>query len=142
MAVPRTTPVRIVPLGGLGEIGLNLLVIECGESAIVIDAGVMFAEERALGLGLLLPELRYLEESRLRIEGVVLTHAHEDHLGALPYFLRRFPVPVYGTEVTLAFARRTLLEDGPAGFNLRTISPGVEFDLGPFKIHLLSVSFW
>src|SRR5271170_554363 len=107
MTSPRTAPVRIVPLGGLGEIGLNLMVIECEQSAIVIDAGVMFPEERMLGAGLILPELRYLQESRLKIEGIVLTHAHEDHIGALPYLLRRFPAPIYGTELTLAFVRRT-----------------------------------
>src|SRR5580658_7755384 len=106
MATPKTAPVRIVPLGGLGEIGLNLMIVESGQSAIVIDAGVMFSEERVLGVGRLLPELRYLEESRLRLEGIILTHAHEDHIGALPFLLRRFPAPVYGTEVTLAFARR------------------------------------
>ena len=115
MAVAKSTPVRIVALGGLGEIGLNLMVVECAQSAIIIDAGVMFAEERELGVGLLLPDLTYLEESRLNLEGIILTHAHEDHIGALSYLLRRFPAPVYGTEVTLAFARRGLAEDGLAG---------------------------
>src|ERR1700722_18963127 len=79
MAVANsTTPVKIVALGGLGEIGLNLLVLECNQSAIIIDAGVMFAEERELGVGLLLPDLSYLDQSRLNLEGIVLTHAHED----------------------------------------------------------------
>src|SRR5579863_1158319 len=140
MAASKTTPVRIVPLGGLGEIGLNLMVIECAESAIIIDAGVMFSEDRALGAGVLVPDLRYLEQAGLRIEGIILTHAHEDHIGALPHLLRQFPAPVYGTEVTLAFARRTLMEDGPPGFDLRTISPGVPFDLGPFTIEPVRVT--
>src|SRR2546427_1088486 len=140
MAAPKTTPVRIVPLGGLGEIGLNLMVIEYGEHAVIVDAGVMFSEERALGVGVLLPELRYLEEARLLVDGIVLTHAHEDHIGALPYLLRHFPAPVYGTEVTLAFARRALLEEGPPGFDLRTMSPGVELELGPFKIEPVRVT--
>ena len=84
-----SSSVRIVPLGGLGEIGLNLMVIECAGRAILIDAGVMFPEERTLGLGVLAPDLAYLEKSHLEILGVVLTHAHEDHVGALPHLLRR-----------------------------------------------------
>jgi ribonuclease J len=140
MAVAKSTPVRIVALGGLGEIGLNLMVVECSQSAIIIDAGVMFAEERELGVGLLLPDLTYLEESRLNLEGIVLTHAHEDHIGALAYLLRRFPAPVYGTEVTLAFARRGLAEDGLAGADLRPLHPAANVDLGPFKVEAVRVT--
>jgi ribonuclease J len=140
MAVAKSTPVRIVVLGGLGEIGLNLMVVECAQSAIIIDAGVMFAEERELGVGLLLPDLTYLEESRLNLEGIVLTHAHEDHIGALSYLLRRFPAPVYGTEVTLAFARRGLAEDGLAGADLRPLRPGANVELGPFKVEAVRVT--
>jgi ribonuclease J len=141
MAVANsTTPVKIVALGGLGEIGLNLLVLECNQSAIIIDAGVMFAEERELGVGLLLPDLSYLDQSRLKLEGIVLTHAHEDHIGALAYLLRRFPAPVYGTEVTLAFARRGLAEDGLAGADLRRLYAGAEIDLGPFRVEAVRVT--
>lgn len=140
MTSPRSASVRIVPLGGLGEIGLNLMVVECEQSAIVIDAGVMFPEERVLGVGLLLPELRYLEESRLKIEAVLLTHAHEDHIGALPHLLRRFRAPVYGTEVTLAFARRTLAEEGPVEADLRLYAPGHLLDLGPFRVEPIRVT--
>jgi ribonuclease J len=140
MAVAKSTPVKIVALGGLGEIGLNLMVVECGQSAIVIDAGVMFAEERELGVGLLLPDLSYLEESRLKLEGIVLTHAHEDHIGALAYLLRRFTAPVYGTEVTLAFARRGLAEDGLAGADLRLMHPGAEIEFGPFRVEPVRVT--
>src|SRR3984957_16468283 len=141
MAVANsTTPVKIVALGGLGEIGLNLLVLECDQSAIIIDAGVMFAEERELGVGLLLPNLAYLEENRLNLEGIVLTHAHEDHIGALSYLLRRCFAPVYGTEVTLAFARRGLAEDGLAGADLRLLHPGAEIELGPFSVEPIRVT--
>jgi ribonuclease J len=140
MAVAKSTPVRIVALGGLGEIGLNLMVVECDQSAIIIDAGVMFAEERELGVGLLLPDLTYLEESRLNLEGIVLTHAHEDHIGALAYLLRRFPAPVYGTQVTLGFARRGLAEDGLAGADLRPLRPGANVELGPFKVEAVRVT--
>ena len=140
MAVAKSTPVKIVALGGLGEIGLNLMVVECDQSAIVIDAGVMFAEERELGVGLLLPNLAYLEENRLKLEGIVLTHAHEDHIGALSYLLRRCFAPVYGTEVTLAFARRGLAEDGLAGADLRLLHPGAEVELGPFRVEAVRVT--
>jgi ribonuclease J len=137
---PVTDPVKIVPLGGLGEIGLNLMVIECAGSALIIDAGVMFAEERELGGGLLLPDFAYLEQSHLKIEGIILTHAHEDHLGALPYLLRSRPAPVFGTEVTLAFARRGLAEDGLAGANLQSFAPGDESELGPFSVEPIRVT--
>jgi ribonuclease J len=140
MTSPRSDPVRIVPLGGLGEIGLNLMVIEYDRSAIIIDAGVMFAEERALGVGLLLPELRYLEENRLKVEAVLLTHAHEDHIGALPFLLRRFPAPVFGTDLTLAFVRRTLTEDGPADADLRSYAPGQVREFGPFRVEPIRVT--
>src|SRR5689334_13687173 len=119
MSASRTPPVKIIPLGGLGEIGLNLMVVECAQHAIIIDAGVMFSEERGLGIGRLLPELSHLEQSRAHIEAVILTHAHEDHIGALPYLLRKFPAPVYGTDITLAFVRRSLNEEGPVGAELR-----------------------
>jgi ribonuclease J len=140
MAASRTEQVKIVPLGGLGEIGLNLMVIECGSHAIVIDAGVMFSEDRALGVGLLLPDLRYLEQRKLTIEAMFLTHAHEDHLGALPYFLRKFPVPVYGTAVTLAFARRALTENGPKGSDLRRMTAGAIVVAGPFAVEAVRVT--
>jgi ribonuclease J len=140
MQVSRTTPVRIVPLGGLGEIGLNLMVIECNQHAIIIDAGVMFPEERGLGLGRLLPEVSYIEQAHLEVDAIILTHAHEDHIGALPYFLRKFPAPVYGTDLTLAFVRRTLNEEGPAGADLRSLRPAVELRAGPFAVEPIRVT--
>ena len=103
-----TAPVRIVALGGLGEIGLNLMAIECAGRAIVIDCGVMFPDEPALGLGTYIPEMTWFERSHVAVEAVVLTHAHEDHIGALAHLLRRFNVPVYGSDITLAFTRRRL----------------------------------
>jgi ribonuclease J len=136
----ESVPVRIVPLGGLGEIGLNLMVIECGAHAIIIDAGVLFPEERDLGIGLILPELAYLEQSRPMLDGIVLTHGHEDHIGALAYLLRRFPAPVFGTEVTLAFVRRGLAEDGLTGADLREMVPGREIPLGPFSVEPIRVT--
>src|SRR5579875_2837081 len=131
--------VKLVALGGLGEIGLNLMVLECAGQAIVIDAGVMFPEQRSLGIDLLIPDLGYLDSRR--IAAVVLTHAHDDHIGALPFLLQRYPVPVYGTELTLAMARQRLLERAPGReWELRTIRPREAFDLGPFHIEPLRVT--
>ncbi len=135
-----SAPVRIVPLGGLGEIGLNLTLVECAGRAIVIDAGIMFPEERTLGLGVLAPDLSYLEQSRLEILGIVLTHAHEDHVGALGHLLQRFNAPVYGTAVTLAFARRRLDGDGLVGAQMHAIEPRRSFELGPFAVEPIRVT--
>jgi ribonuclease J len=118
----KSGSVKLVALGGLGEIGLNLMVLECAGEAIIIDAGVMFPEQRSLGVDLLIPDMTYLD--RRRIAAVLLTHAHDDHIGALPFLLRRYPVPVYGSELTIAVARQRLLERAPGReWDLRTIRP-------------------
>src|SRR5438105_3602160 len=140
MPASRINPVRLIPLGGLGEIGLNLMVLECAQHAIVIDAGVMFPEERGLGVGRLLPDLSYFDHARTQVDAIVLTHAHEDHIGALPFLLRKCPAPVYATDVTLAFVRRSLLEEGPAGADLRRFTPGTQTTMGPFTIEPVRVT--
>jgi ribonuclease J len=140
MSAPRTPLVRVVPLGGLGEIGLNLLVLECAQQAIIIDAGVMFPEERGLGIGRLLPETSYLEQTHLQIGGIVLTHGHEDHIGALPFLLRKVSAPVYGTDMTLAFVRRSMNEEGPLGVDFRPLRAGMELPIGPFTVEPIRVT--
>ncbi len=138
-----SAPVRVVALGGLGEIGLNLMAVECAGTAIIIDCGVMFSDQPEYGGGVYIPDFSWLERSLPRIEGVLLTHAHEDHIGALPHLLSRIDAPVYGTEVTLAFARRRLAQ-GPATFThdarLVPIQPRHPFRLGPFEIEPLRVT--
>lgn len=103
-------PLRVIPLGGLGEIGLNLLVLECGDSAIAVDCGVMFPDEQMLGIDVAIPDVSYLRSLGPKFRAIFLTHGHEDHIGALPYVLGEMPVPVYGTPLTLGFVRERLRE--------------------------------
>src|SRR4030042_5180963 len=91
---------KIIPLGGLGEIGKNMMAVEYGDDIIVIDAGMMFPEDDMLGVDLLIPDLTYLIEHKEKVRGIVITHGHEDHIGALPYILTQLNVPVYATKLT------------------------------------------
>lgn len=138
---PINVPVRLVALGGLGEIGLNLMALECAGSSIIIDCGVMFPDQPEYGGGVLIPEFSALERPGLKIEGIVLTHAHEDHIGALPHLLRRINVPIYGSEITLAFVRRRLSEGPFSGeAALVPIRPRQILSLGPFQIEPIRVT--
>ena len=101
-----------IPLGGLGEFGMNMLVLRCGDDILVIDAGMMFPEVELLGVDIVIPDITYLKQNRDRVRGIVLTHGHEDHIGALPYILRDLNVPIYGTGFTLALVRKRLEEHG------------------------------
>ncbi|MEK7341094.1 MAG: MBL fold metallo-hydrolase, partial [Candidatus Binatota bacterium] len=87
-------PLRIIPLGGLGEFGLNMMLLEYGEAAIAVDCGLMFPGADLLGIDLVIPDISYLLEKKKKLQAIVLTHAHEDHIGALPYILGQLPVPV------------------------------------------------
>ena len=102
--------VDLVPLGGLGEIGLNTLLLSSGGTGVLVDCGLMFPEEEHLGVDVVIPDFTHLAECGDALRGVVLTHGHEDHIGALPYFLDRFDVPIHGTPLTLALVREKLRE--------------------------------
>ena len=131
---------RIIPLGGLGEIGKNMMAIEFANDIIVIDAGLMFPEEDMLGVDLVIPDISYLMERREKLRGIIITHGHEDHVGALPYVLPELDVPVYGAKLTEGLISVKLKEHRDSKkATLRTIQPGVKFTLGNFKIEPFSV---
>jgi ribonuclease J len=126
-------------LGGLGEVGRNMMVLESSGRLLVIDCGLSFPTEEMLGVDLVLPDFSYVSERADSCEGVVLTHGHEDHVGALSWFLRAVDVPVYGTPLTLGIARRRLDEFGVAA-DFRQISDADRLELGPFQCSFLAVS--
>ena len=132
---------KIVPLGGLGEIGLNMMAFEYEGAIVVVDAGLMFPEDYMLGIDYVIPDFGYLKTNGARLKGVVLTHAHEDHIGALPYLLREFKVPVFGTKFTLGMVRHKLEEHGLLpDVHLMEIRPGATLHLGPFDIEFIRVA--
>ena len=131
---------KIIPLGGLGEIGKNMMVLEFGEDIIVIDAGLMFPNEEMLGIDLVIPDISYLLENREKIRGIVITHAHEDHIGALPYVLPQLNVPVYCTRLAKGLLSGKLKErKALAQAKINVINPGSQFSLGRFKIEFYPV---
>lgn len=137
-AEPR---LRVIPLGGLGAIGKNMTVFEYGDDIVVVDAGLMFPDNEMLGIDLVLPDFSYLREHRERVTGIILTHGHEDHVGALPFVLREMPdVPVYGTRLTLGLVNGKLGEHGLQGkVSLNEIEPGTRLRLGVFEADFLEV---
>jgi ribonuclease J len=136
-----TGKLHIVPLGGLGEFGMNCMAVRWGEDMIVIDAGLMFPEAELLGVDIVVPDISYLIENRHRVRAIILTHGHEDHIGALPWILSELHVPVWGTEFTLAYVEDKLEEHGLLDeADLREIRPGERFKVGPFTIHPIQVT--
>ena len=132
---------RVIPLGGLGAIGKNMMVLECRDAMLVVDTGLMFPDDEMLGIDLVLPDFSYVVENRERVVGLLLTHGHEDHVGAVPYLLKQAEIPVYGTRLTLALLNAKLGEHGLQGkAKLIEVSPGTDLSLGPFGIEFLEVS--
>jgi ribonuclease J len=132
-------PLELIPLGGLGEFGMNMMVVACGDTAILVDAGVMFPEPELLGVDLIIPDLRQLQQYRL--QALVLTHGHEDHIGAVPHVLPYVDGPVYGTALTLALVETKLEEhDEPSRGRLTRVRPRDRITVGSFTIEFLRVT--
>ncbi|MBR3503117.1 MAG: ribonuclease J [Clostridia bacterium] len=131
---------RIIPLGGLGEIGKNMTVFEYGDDIIVVDIGSIFPREDMPGVDLVIPDTAYLEKNFDKLRGYVITHGHEDHIGASPYILKKLPAPVYGTRLTLALVDHKLKEHRVNGIELHVTMPGETVEIGAFKVEFIHVN--
>ena len=131
---------QVIPLGGLGEIGKNMTVIRVDDDILLIDAGLMFPEDDMLGIDLVIPDITYLLENRDKIRAIVLTHGHEDHIGALPYVLKQIDVPVYGTRLTLGILSGRLKEHSVSCEKLRPVAPGDVINAGCFSVGFIRVN--
>jgi len=132
---------QVIPLGGLGEFGMNCLALRYNEDILVLDAGMMFPEDELLGVDAVIPDFSFLEENREHVRALILTHGHEDHIGATPFLLSELDIPVYGTEFTLALAGRRLEEhDLKESARLNAVMPGQTVTIGPFQVKFIHVT--
>ena len=135
-----TQALKIIPLGGLGEIGMNMLVFEYGDTMFVIDSGLMFPEDHMLGVDFVIPNMDYIRSNRTKAVAIVLTHGHEDHIGALPYLIKEINVPIFGTAFTLGLVRHKLEErELLSSSALHEIFPDEKLRLGPFELEFIRV---
>lgn len=132
--------VKIIFLGGVGEIGKNMTALECGDDIIIIDAGAIFPTEETPGFDLIVPDLTYLLDNAKKIKGLILTHGHEDHIGGVPYLLKELKVPVIGTKLTLALVDNKLREHRLNEVKEITVEPGQTIQLGCFKVRAVNVN--
>ena len=131
---------RIIPLGGLGEIGKNMTAFEYGDDIVVVDCGSIFPRQDMLGIDLVIPDIEYLVRNRERVRGYLITHGHEDHIGAMPYVLPHVPAPVYGTRLTCALIRGKLEEHGVRNIALNVVRPLDTVEVGAFSVQFIKVS--
>jgi len=137
----RTAPLKIIPLGGLNEIGKNLYVFECSNDMFIVDCGLAFPDEDMLGVDIVIPDFSYLEKNRERFRGIILTHGHEDHIGALPYLLKKINVPVYGTRLTLGLVEGKLKEHGILNqCALNVVQPRQTVNMGCMGVEFVRVN--
>ncbi len=140
-SVAPAVPVRIIPLGGLGEIGKNITLYECGEDMFLVDCGMTFPDEEMPGIDIVIPDFTYVLKNVDKIKGLVVTHGHEDHIGAIPYLLKEFNLPVYGTALTLGLIEGKLKEHRLLdSAKLNTVKPGDTVKLGCFSIEFIHVN--
>lgn len=132
---------KIIPLGGLGEIGLNMMVLEYDDVILIIDAGLMFPEDYMLGVDIVIPAMDYILENKDKVKAIIITHAHEDHIGALPYLLKKIRLPIYGTTFSLAIIKHKLIEfELDSSVELNLINQGDSLSIDPFEIEFIRVS--
>ena len=130
--------VKIIPLGGLEQIGMNMTVIEFEESIIVVDCGLAFPGDDMLGIDLVIPDVTYLKENMSKVKGFIITHGHEDHIGALPYILKEVNIPIYGTKLTIALIEHKLKESNMMKNTKRkVVKYGQQINLGCFRIEFI-----
>jgi ribonuclease J len=132
--------VKIIPLGGLDEIGKNMTVVESRGELFIIDSGLIFPEDEMLGIDIVIPDISFLKKNKERIRGILLTHGHEDHIGALPYVLREINVPVYGTRLTMGLVEYKLKEHGLKNVKLNVIATGESLMIGKSKVEFIAVN--
>ena len=143
MAKKETKKLRVIPLGGLNEIGKNMTVLEYGDDIIVVDCGLGFPDEDMPGIDLVIPDISYLEANKDKIRGILLTHGHEDHIGAIPYVLRVINPPVFGTKLTIEIIKNKLSEAENALDtipDLRVVNAGDTVKLGSFGVEFIRVN--
>jgi len=136
----KKNKLKIIPLGGLGEIGKNITVIEYKDDIVVIDCGMSFPEDEMLGIDVVIPDITYLLKNKEKIKGILLTHGHEDHIGGLPYFLEKLNVPVYATRLTLGLLENKLREHNLGNIILNEVKAGDQINLGSFSIEFIKVT--
>ena len=131
---------KIIPLGGVGEIGKNMTVIEYGSDIIIVDCGMSFPDEEMPGIDVVIPDMSYIEKNAANVRGILITHGHEDHIGAVPYALQKLNVPVYATKLTIALIEQKLTEIKVDHADLNCVSPGDTIRLGCFSVEFIKTS--
>ena len=136
----KTEKLRVIPLGGVNGIGKNITVFEYGPDMIVVDCGLAFPEDSMLGVDLVIPDMSYIESNKDKLRGLFITHGHEDHIGAVPYFLKKFDSPVYGTRLTLGIIEGKFEEHDISSANLVEVKAGQTIKAGVFSVEFIRVN--
>src|ERR1700733_6095943 len=131
----------VIPLGGLGEFGMHMMAFRCAGSIIVVDAGIMFPDEELLGVDIIVPDITFLLENRSEVKAIILTHGHEDHIGALPFILPYLNVPVYGSSFTIGLVKNKLSQHGLLEESqLHVVKAKEHLEIGPFDVEFFNVT--